>query len=100
MFSVVKNYPPHSTTECTEKHRDSFLINGVLAQDSEVGVDYHAFNIVFKDGKPFLVDAQNPLAKESTGKVTHPYIAPILGIENGDFIVPNEWRQGRTYSLC
>ncbi len=83
-----------------QRGREAFLINGYLTEDDDVGTA-HAYNIVFKDGKAFLVDAQNPLAKDSTDKITHPYIAPILGIEedSGDFMVPQEWRQGRTYSI-
>ena len=100
------------TGECLEKAvlvqlsaqrgRNSFLINGALAQDGEMGVDWHAYNVIFRDGKPFLVDVQNPLAKDASGKITHPYIAPVLAIEDGDygdFRVPEEWRQGRVYSL-
>ena len=84
-----------------QRGREAFLINGCLAEDDDVGVGSHAYNVVFKDGKSFLVDTQNPLAKDSTGKITHPYLAPILGIEEGygDFVVPQEWKQGRTYSI-
>lgn len=84
-----------------QRGRDAFLINGCLAEDGEVGAGPHAYNIVFKDGKPFLIDTQNPLARDSNGKVTHPYIAPILGVdgEYGEFVVPEEWKQGRTYSI-
>jgi len=83
-----------------QRGRNVFLINGYLTEDDDF-VGAHAYNVVFKDGKPFLVDAQNPLAKDSTDKITHPYIAPILGIEGeyGDFVVPKEWKQGRTYSI-
>ena len=61
-----------------------------------------SFGIVYKDEKPFLIDAENPLAKDSTGKITHPYIAPILGIQEGygRFMVPQEWVQGRIYSIA
>lgn len=98
------------TGECLEKAilvqlsaqrgRTAFLINGSLAENGDFS-GAHAYNVIFKDGKPFLVDAQNPLAKDSTGRITHPYIAPIIGVEGeyGDFIVPQEWGQGRTYSI-
>lgn|SRR3989338_8015949 len=84
-----------------QRGREAFLINGCFAEDDDVGVGSHAYNVVFKDEQPFLIDAQNPLAKDPTGKITHPYIAPILGIEKcyGDFVVPQEWKQGRTYSI-
>ena len=84
-----------------QRGRDAFLLIGCLAEDGEVGVGSHAFNVVFMDGKPFLVDAQNPLTEDSEGRITHPYIAPIQGIdgEYEEFIVPEEWKQGRTYSL-
>ena len=84
-----------------QRDRVSFLINGGLTEEGVVGVVPHAYNVVFKDGTPFLVDTQNPLAKDETGKITHPYIAPILGIKEGDcdFVVPQEWKQGRTYSI-
>jgi hypothetical protein len=79
----------------------TFLITGCLGEDGQVGVSPHAYNVVFREGTPFLVDAQNPLAKNPEGNVTHPYIAPILGIgeDYGEFIVPQEWRQGRAYSI-
>ena len=83
-----------------QRARDAFLINGYFAEDDDIVIGSHAYNIVFKDGKPFLLDAQNPLAKDSTGKITHPYIAPIIGIDKEyAFMVPQEWRQGRTYSI-
>lgn len=87
-----------------QKGRDAFLINGVLELDEsykESGVNSHAYNVIFKDGKPFLVDAQNPLAKDKDDKITKPYIAPILDLtgENGEFIVPDEWKQGRRYFI-
>lgn len=82
-----------------QRNRATFLIHGALAQDNEVGVELHAYNILFKNGSPFLIDAQNPLGKDSSGNITHPYIAPVIGIENGDFKFADEWRQGRTYSL-
>lgn len=83
-----------------QRGRNALLINGSLTKDDDFA-GAHAYNVVFNDGKPFLVDAQNPLAIDSTGKITHPYIAPIFGIEGdyGDFVVPEGWKQGRTYSI-
>ncbi len=81
--------------------RDAFLINGLLGMEENgiEPIDWHAYNIVFKEGKPYLIDTQNPLRVDETGKVTHPYIAPVLGISEGEFQVPPEWKQGRTYAL-
>ncbi len=107
-FSKVYN---KGIGECLEKSilvqlavqrgREGFLVNGCLAIEDEVGVSHHAYNIVFKDKKLFLIDVQNPLRVDSTGKVIHPYIAPILGINEdyGEFLVPEEWKQKRIYSI-
>ena len=80
-----------------QKGRPSFLIKGyIMGADGITGV--HSYNVVFKDEKPFLVDAQNPLY--SNGKII-PYIVPILDIEGkyGDLVVPKEFKQGRMYSV-
>ncbi len=76
-----------------------FLISGSLCEDGDFA-DFHAFNIIFRDGKPFLLDVQNPLSV-SDGIVTHPYIAPVEDLlgQDYEFKVPNEWRQGRTYAI-
>lgn len=78
----------------------SFLIKGSLAVNGQY-VESHGYNLIFKNKIPLLVDVQNPLAKNKNGEITNPYIAPILGIDgiNGDFIVPPEWKQERTYSI-
>ncbi|MBI4148724.1 hypothetical protein HY490_05515 [Candidatus Woesearchaeota archaeon] len=105
-FSVVID---KGVGECLEKavlvqlaaqRRDqSFLINGTLAEDGDVGVTYHAFNIICRDGSLFLLDAQNPFSIDERGNIRH-YIMPVKGIhENGDVMVPEEFRAGRTYSL-
>ncbi len=85
-----------------QRDREAFLIIGALSQDENVGVDCHAYNVVFKDEKPFLVDAENPVNKYSSGKIILPYIAPISGIMNErypEFEVPEEWKFGRAYLL-
>ncbi len=102
-----------------QKGRDSFLISGLLGEDDGTrwyhgggfskdlnwytqrlrGGMYHGFNIVFKNGEPHLVDAQNPLVEDSNGKI-HPYIAPIIGINSaGEIQVPREWQKNRVYAL-
>lgn len=84
-----------------QRGEGGFLVNGVLEIDGEIGASPHAYNIVFRNKKSFLIDVQNPLRLDSTGKITHPYIAPILGIsENyGEFLVPKEWKQKRSYCI-
>lgn len=82
-----------------QRKESSFLINGVLCVDSEEGAGFHAYNIVFRNGSPILVDAQNPAMVGSDGKV-YPYTAPVIDIkEDGVFWVSPEWRFGRTYSI-
>ena len=84
-----------------QKGEASYLISGAFEEEHSVGAGWHAFNIVFKNGIPSLVDAHNPLRKDETGKITNPYFAPVIGIDEktGQFIVPDEWKQGRRYYL-
>jgi hypothetical protein len=83
-----------------QRDRESFLVNGCLEENGP-GASWHGFNVVFRDGDAFLVDAHNPLSVNSDGLVVKPYIAPIFDIDNGygEFIVPSEWRCGRRYSV-
>jgi hypothetical protein len=83
-----------------QRKEESFLINGTIEEDGEVGAGFHAYNIVARAGKLFLVDAQNPARVDSDGKI-HPYIAPVTDIcgAYGDFQVPSERKMGRTYSI-
>jgi len=78
---------------------EGFLVSGALEQtDSPAG--FHAFNIVFKNGEVRLLDAENPLRVDKDGKITHPYLAPVLNInDQGQFEVPQEWEQDRRYYL-
>ena len=83
----------------SQRGRESFLVNGVLGEDGEIGVGYHAFNVILRDGKLHIVDVQNPLHKDETGRVW-PYAVPVFGINSlGEFQVPNDQRHGRTYAL-
>jgi len=84
----------------TQRNGRSFLINGCIEIDGD-GIGPHAYNVVIVKGEPFLIDTQNPLAKDKNGNVTHAYVAPIIGFKEkyGDFIVPDEWKQGRVYSI-
>ncbi len=83
-----------------QKSRRAFLINGCLCEDSDYASP-HAYNILFDGERGFLIDVENPLEIDSTGKVIRPYTAPILEIKGkeNNFIVPEEWRQGRNYSV-
>jgi hypothetical protein len=83
-----------------QKKEGGFLIIGCFAEEDGY-VERHAYNVIFKNGKPFLVDTHNPLQRDSQGNITHPYIAPLIEIEGGElkFKVPNEWKQGRIYSV-
>ena len=97
-----------SVGECLEKatllqlavqdNMPSFLVNGAMSEGDSLD-GYHAFNVVFSSGKPFLVDVQNPLRKEEAGKPIRPFVAPILGIEHDWFELPENWRHGRAYYL-
>jgi len=96
--------------ECLEKaillhlsaqaNEEAFLIIGNLSKDNDY-TEFHAYNIIFKSEKPYLIDTENPLAKDSNGKIVRPYVAPILEIKENDghFVVPEIWRQERTYSI-
>ncbi len=83
-----------------QKQDEAYLIVGVLDVVGQ-NAESHGFNIIFQNGLPYLVDTQIPMAKDSNGKITHPYIAPLLDIESEyfDFVVPKEFKQGRTYSI-
>lgn len=95
--------------ECTElgiagqlfaqRGRDAFLINGLFS-DSDVGSSLHTYNVVYKDGKPFIVDMACHNGVDSRGK-TIAYIAPVIGIDKAEreFIVPKEHRHGRAYLI-
>jgi len=84
---------------CAQEGRDSFLINGYLETNGDGALQYHAYNVVFKDGKPYLVDAQNPI-KDEDGQL-HNFIAPIIGIDSEtEFILPAEWSADRKYVIC
>jgi len=112
MSSIIPFSDAYNTGigECLEKSilaqlsaqrgRNSFLISGVLEVNGG-SAEAHAYNVVFKDELPSLLDVTNPLAIDSCGKIIRPYIAPILGIneKTSNIILPEEWRQGRTYSI-
>lgn len=78
--------------------RDSFFINGIAAFDDKIGAYPYAYNIIFKEGKPHLVDVHNPL--KITKKEIHAYIAPVIAMRNKEFILPDDWKQNRHYTLA
>jgi hypothetical protein len=84
----------------SQRKENSFLINGVIEEDGVVGAGPHAYNVVVRNGKPFLIDAQNPTRVDAGGKI-HPYVAPIVDISGdyGEIKTTSEWRMGRSYSI-
>lgn len=78
----------------------SFIVTGELAFQGRVGARYHAYNVVFFDNGPYLVDAQNCVIVRQNGeRIDVPYIVPVLGLEDDSFVVPEKWTADRTYSL-
>ena len=74
----------------------SYFVSGLYSNDRDQRTFLHAYNIIFEDEKPLLVDSQNPMLGPS-GLI--PYIVPVTSIKNGVVIVPEEWRAGRIYSF-
>ena len=92
------------TQLAAQRRRDSFLINGILCkEDDKINTFNHAFNIVFKDGYPYLVDTQNPIGEKPNGDYEKPRIARILGIspsKHGELVLSDEWKKyGLIYSI-
>jgi len=87
---------------CAQEGRDSFLINGYFIDknDEALSLDAHAYNIVFKEGKPYLIDSQNPIM-DKKGKLQS-FIAPIIGIDikESEFILNPEFGADRGYVIC
>ena len=84
----------------TQNQRDSFFINGALSLGEEFA-ENHSYNVVYFNEKPHLIDIENPLRVDENKKITHPYAAPIDGInvKLNRFLVPLDWQQGRFYEL-
>jgi len=81
-----------------QEGRDSYLIDGYMADKSDnytLGIP-HGYNVIFKDDKPYVVDAENPIRAE--GKEI-PYIVPIIDIEKNKIIVSDECKHEREYFL-
>jgi hypothetical protein len=78
----------------------SFLISGIYSETGSPVDELHAFNIVFFREKPYLMDVQNPLSINWDQTVNRPYLAPLEDIQqDGKFILQENWRMGREYSL-
>jgi hypothetical protein len=76
----------------------TYLINGALELDDDIGADFHAFNLVARAENIYLVDTENPLSLNKDGSVLRPYVVPVKDIsKNGTIIVPDAYRFGRTY---
>lgn len=76
----------------------SYLIGEGYLMEEKGARGPHAFNIISKEGKFFLVDSQNPLGGESY--LGH-YTAPIIGIKpyGNEIVIEDSWKQGRQYSI-
>jgi hypothetical protein len=106
-FSKVMKY---GVGQCLEKAilvqlaaqriESSYLVSGAIELDSDSGVDFQAFNLVFRGNTVYLVDAENPFSKDKEGSVIRRYIVPVKEITaEGIVVVQDEYRAGRTYSL-
>ena len=83
-----------------QEETDAFFIMGILRHDNMRGGIPHAFNVVYTDGKPFLIDAENPvIIRDGDEKREVPYIVPISDFDGIDFLVDEYYRAGRTYGL-
>ncbi len=84
-----------------QKGRESYLVlAGRLEQPGITTSLGHAYNIIKKDGKWFLVDAENPIIQNNR---RIPYIIPIEGIDekSKEIILPEKYGKdiGRRYYL-
>ncbi len=87
----------HLFAQKNEKDPSYLIAEGYLMEETgERGP--HAYNLVFRGDKPFLVDSQNPLGGELD--LCH-YTAPITGIKpyGNEIFVEDEWKQGREYFI-
>ena len=66
------------------------------------GFVIHAYNVVYYEGRPMLVDVQNPvIVKVDEKRIEVPYIVPIVGFdpESKRFILDEKYDVGRTYRI-
>ena len=85
----------------SQELRKSFFIKGSLEIESESGAGEHAYNIIYSGKEPFLIDVENPLETDKTGKVTRPYCPRILALnlDSGELLVNEAEQHGRRYFL-
>lgn len=84
----------------TQDVMESFLISGALSKEGG-SVEEHAYNIVFLNDKPHIIDIQNPII-DSQGKISQPYVAEVHGFNNklSRFVQHPEWEKlGRFYEI-
>ena len=78
------------------KENFPFLITEGYLFDEQGEQGLHAYNLIFRRNKLFLLDSSNPLNSES--QLVH-YIAPVVGIQSygNEILVEENWKQGRQY---
>jgi hypothetical protein len=72
----------------------TFLLSGLC----QIGVtDYHAYNAVFPDGRPLLVDVK---PRGNTNGAYDPFVVPITALDlmSGELILEKRLSAGRHYS--
>jgi hypothetical protein len=85
-----------------QKNGPSYLINGVLGNEDEVGVENHAFNVVFHEDQPFLEDTLNPLRSMDEDVRGTDFAVRILNVLDSEqnFELPGyACFHGRNYSI-
>lgn len=86
------------TQLAAQRGRKSWLVNGFMGveQDGIVPLFHHTYNVIFKDGSPYLVDSQNPAH-------VNPFLAytvPVLDIdEKGDVQISKGSELKRVYTI-
>lgn len=83
-----------------QERGDCFLVYGLLSHQKDPRQTPHIWNVLWRDGAPYLVDAQNPvIAKKGEQKREFPFVVPLEGIDDRRFVIAESWALGRNYSL-
>ena len=77
----------------------SFLVYGLFSHDQAPRTTAHAYNILFANDRPRLIDAQNPMIVGQARQVV-PYEVPIFGIDANRIVIEEKWRAGRNYAIA
>lgn len=96
--------------ECVEKsvlvqlaeqeRGDCFLVYGLLAHAKAPRPSAHVWNVLWREGMPYLADAQNPAIVGKGGKkMEFPFVVPLEGMNERQFLIAESWAVGRSYSL-